>query len=105
MHRECIFANVLYFTLIYNIADILTYNVWSIIRESEDENNHSVFRNKAWEIYLFLSDCSIDLLAMINTLSLFLIFFQIYTTREDIAKVFGLQLLKLMTVAPEDTFG
>ncbi len=82
---------MLYFTLIYNIADILAYNVWSIIRESEGEN-HSAFHNKAWEIYFFLSDCSIDLLAMINTLSLFLIFFQIYTTREEIAAVFGLQL-------------
>ena len=104
MHSECVFASVLYFTLIYNIADILAYNVWSIIRESEGEK-HSATHNKVWEIYLFLSDCSIDLLAMINTLSLFLIFFQIYTTREEIATAFGLQLKKLINLAPEDVFG
>jgi len=104
MHKECVFSSVLYFTLIYNIADILTFNVWSIIRESEVET-HSAIHNKVWEIYLFLSDCSIDLLAMINTLSLFLIFFQIYTTREEIASAFGLQLKKLINGAPEDLFG
>jgi hypothetical protein len=42
---------------------------------------------------------------MINTLSLFLIFFQIYTTREEIASAFGLQLKKLINGAPEDLFG
>jgi hypothetical protein len=104
VHRECVFARILYFTLIYNIADILAYNVWSIIRESEGEK-HSATHNKVWEIYLFLSDCSIDLLAMINTLSLFLIFYQIYTTREEIATAFGLQLKKLINFAPEDVFG
>ena len=56
-------------------------------------DNHSVEADKSWEIYLFLSDCSIDLLAMVNTLSLFMIFFQIYTTREEIAEAFGLQLV------------
>jgi hypothetical protein len=104
VHRECVFASVLYFILIYNIADIFAFNIWSIIRESESET-HSATHNKVWEIYLLLSDCSIDLLAMINTLSLFLIFFQIYTTREEIATAFGLQLKKAIGVGPEDAFG
>lgn len=68
--------------------------------------NYSHRHEVSWEVYLFFSDCSIDVLAMINTLSLFLIFFQIYTTREDIALVFGLQLRSFQEQqAEEDAFG
>jgi hypothetical protein len=62
--------------LISNVIDIVAYNIISSIRSLDI--GWTIVHEKRWQVYLFFSDFSIDLLSMMNTLSMFIIFLQIY---------------------------
>ena len=74
--------------IIYNLVDTIVFDIWSffIIKQN-------LFSLKAWIIYETTSYCAYDILAMINTLSFMMIFYQFYTTSEKIAKALGLEHL------------
>jgi hypothetical protein len=89
-NKWCSFENVFVITLkvilIYNLFDTPVFNIWSIINARFDLSEDS----PEWKIYEITSLVTYDLLAMMNTLSFFIIFYQIFTISEKIAEALAL---------------
>ena len=89
-NKRCTFENVFVVTLkvllIYNLLDTPVFNIWSIINARFDLSEDS----PEWKIYEITSLVTYDLLAMMNTLSFFIIFYQIFSISEKIANALGL---------------
>jgi hypothetical protein len=89
-NKRCTFENVFVITLkvilIYNLFDTPVFNIWSIINARFDISEDS----PEWKIYEITSLVTYDLLAMMNTLSFFIIFYQIFTISEKIAEALAL---------------
>jgi hypothetical protein len=81
-----VFVITLKVLLVYNLLDTLVFNIWSIFNASID----NYVESPLWKIYEIISLVTYDLLAMMNTLSFFIIFYQIFKISEKIAEALGL---------------
>ena len=89
-NKKCNFENVFVITLkvllVYNLLDTPVFNIWSIYNAAASMDKEA----SEWKIYKIISLVTYDLLATMNTLSFFIIFYQIFTISEKIAEALGL---------------